>query len=79
MMLCLQSVVQVRHSHFRIRTSWLSPLVDCVDHVNDLVALTNNFAGDTGPKDNVLKSRRFGTTPDIRRFLGGRPGPKVSD
>eukprot|EP00972_Heterocapsa_arctica_P063102 9310013-Heterocapsa_arctica.AAC.1 len=47
-------------------TPWSKDPVDCVDHVTELVALTEKIADDTGPKANVLKSSRFGTNPDIR-------------
>eukprot|EP00972_Heterocapsa_arctica_P077374 11411807-Heterocapsa_arctica.AAC.1 len=36
-------------------------------------------ARDTGLTDNVVKSRRFGTTAEIRALLGSRAGPKVAD
>eukprot|EP00972_Heterocapsa_arctica_P086844 12801731-Heterocapsa_arctica.AAC.1 len=45
-------------------TSWSRDPVECVEHVTELVELTRLFAKDTGLKDNVVKSRRFGTTAD---------------
>eukprot|EP00972_Heterocapsa_arctica_P028976 4264349-Heterocapsa_arctica.AAC.1 len=49
------------------------------EHVAEVVKLTSQFATDTGLKDNVVKSRRFGTTAEIRTLLGASSGPKVAD
>eukprot|EP00972_Heterocapsa_arctica_P095273 14051174-Heterocapsa_arctica.AAC.1 len=57
-------------------TSWSRDPVECVEHVTRLVELTRQFAEDTGLKYNVVKSRQFGTTAEIRPLLGTRSGPK---
>eukprot|EP00972_Heterocapsa_arctica_P063093 9309063-Heterocapsa_arctica.AAC.1 len=60
-------------------TSWSNDPENCADHVAELVELTQSFARDTGLKDNVVKSRRFTTTPALRNYLKGLPGPMVED